>query len=138
MAARRFLRMWISRARWAGSRACSRCGLIPARSILRRPWRALGRALKIIKEQLHAVAGHGLGYGLLRYLNAQTALQLAGLPAPEIGFNYLGRFPAPGSADWVAAAETVKLGGGDGAMPLAHCIEVNARTVDEADGATLV
>ena len=40
---------------------------------------ALGRALKIIKEQLHAVADHGLGYGLLRYLNAQTALQLAGL-----------------------------------------------------------
>ena len=40
---------------------------------------ALGRALKIIKEQLHAVADNGLGYGLLRYLNAQTALQLSGL-----------------------------------------------------------
>ena len=30
---------------------------------------ALGRALKVIKEQLHAVPDHGLGYGLLRYLN---------------------------------------------------------------------
>ena len=58
---------------------------------------ALGRALKIIKQQLHAVADKGLGYGLLRYLNAETALQLAGLPSPEIGFNYLGRFPG-GSA----------------------------------------
>ena len=51
-------------------------------------------------------------------LNAQTALQLSGLSTPEICFNYLGRFPAPGSADWAAAAETVKLGSGDPAMPL--------------------
>src|SRR5262249_420702 len=33
---------------------------------------ALGRALKRIKEQLRAVPGNGLGYGLLRYLNART------------------------------------------------------------------
>ncbi|HKN42180.1 MAG TPA: condensation domain-containing protein, partial [Sphingomicrobium sp.] len=98
---------------------------------------ALGRALKIIKEQLHAVADNGLGYGLLRYLNAQTALQLSGLSTPEICFNYLGRFPAPGSADWAAAAETVKLGSGDHAMPLTHCIEVNVLTLDGADEATL-
>ena len=30
---------------------------------------ALGRALKLIKEQLRAVPDNGLGYGLLRYLN---------------------------------------------------------------------
>ena len=30
---------------------------------------ALGRALKIIKEQLRALPDNGLGYGLLRYLN---------------------------------------------------------------------
>ena len=34
---------------------------------------ALGRALKTIKEQLRAVPGKGLGYGLLRYLNGETA-----------------------------------------------------------------
>ena len=68
----------------------------------------------------------------------ETALQLAGFPTPEIGFNYLGRFPAPGAADWAAAAETVELGGSDPAMPLAHCIEVNALTLDGADGATLI
>ena len=39
---------------------------------------ALGRALKTIKEQLRAVPGKGLGYGLLRYLNAETAAALAG------------------------------------------------------------
>ena len=40
---------------------------------------ALGRALKRIKEQLRALPDNGLGYGLLRYLNAQTAPQLARL-----------------------------------------------------------
>ena len=99
---------------------------------------ALGRAVKSIKEQMRAVADHGVGYGLLRYLNAQTALQLAGFPTPEIGFNYLGRFPAPGAANWAPAAETVELGGSDPAMPLAHCIEVNALTLDGADGPTLI
>ena len=34
---------------------------------------ALGRALKAIKEQLRALPDHGLGYGLLRYLNPQSA-----------------------------------------------------------------
>ncbi len=99
---------------------------------------ALGRAVKSIKEQMRAVADRGVGYGLLRYLNGETALQLAGFPTPEVGFNYLGRFPAPGAADWAAAAETVELGGSDPAMPLAHCIEVNALTLDGADGATLI
>ena len=55
---------------------------------------ALGRALKTIKEQLRAVPGKGLGYGLLRYLNGETAAALAGRPAPQLGFNYLGRFAA--------------------------------------------
>src|SRR6266478_5445472 len=46
---------------------------------------ALGRALKLIKEQLRAVPGNGLGYGLLRYLNPRTGSQLAGFAAPQIG-----------------------------------------------------
>ena len=99
---------------------------------------ALGRALKIVKEQLRGVPHNGIGYGLLRYLNAQTGSQLAGFAGPQIGFNYLGRFAAPAGADWSRAPEAGRLGGGgDDAMPLAHCIEVNALTLDEADGAKL-
>ena len=65
---------------------------------------ALGRALKTIKEQLRAVPGKGLGYGLLRYLNDETAAELAGAPAPQLGFNYLGRFAAGADgADWAPA-----------------------------------
>ena len=67
---------------------------------------ALGRAVKTIKEQLRAVPGKGLGYGLLRYLNEATAAELSGLPAPQLGFNYLGRFAAGGEgADWAPATD---------------------------------
>ena len=57
---------------------------------------ALGGALKSIKEQLRALPTNGLGYGLLRYLNRETAPQLAEFTAPQIGFNYLGRVAAAG------------------------------------------
>ncbi|HYP62846.1 MAG TPA: condensation domain-containing protein, partial [Acidocella sp.] len=101
---------------------------------------ALGRALKLIKEQLHAVPDRGLGFGLLRYLNEQTAVQLAQLPQPEIGFNYLGRFPAPGLDDWSVAGETMRLDSGDGPLSLAHGIEVNALAIEGRgdEGATLL
>ena len=99
---------------------------------------ALGRALKLIKEQLRALPDHGLGYGLLRYLNAATGSQLRDFASPQIGFNYLGRFSATsGTTDWAEADEAVTLGGGDPAMPLAHAIELNALTRDDRAGATL-
>ena len=78
------------------------------RSMLRRRWPAgrAGRALKRIKEQLRAVPDHGLGYGLLRYLNAETAAQLARtMCRPQLGFNYLGRFAAGGGGGLGGAAE---------------------------------
>ncbi len=52
---------------------------------------AAGRAIKLVKEQLRGIPDKGVGYGLLRYLNPETAEQLAGYPVPQIGFNYLGR-----------------------------------------------
>ncbi|HKA80102.1 MAG TPA: condensation domain-containing protein, partial [Xanthobacteraceae bacterium] len=94
---------------------------------------ALGRALKAIKEQLRTLPGNGLGYGLLRHLNRETAPQLAGLAAPQLGFNYLGRFAT--AADWGAAPEAVEFGGGD--LPLAHALEVNAFALDDAEGIKL-
>ena len=99
---------------------------------------ALGRALKLIKEQLHAVPEHGLGYGLLRYLNAQTSETLRSLSRPQLGFNYLGRLAAAAATDWGVAGEAAALGsGGDPAVQLAHPLAVNALTLDGRDGATL-
>ena len=97
----------------------------------------LGRALKIVKEQLRAIPGNGLGYGLLRYLNPHTGSHLADCPTPQVGFNYLGRFAAPDATDWAIADEAIDLGSGDPAMPLAHGIAVNAFTLDTTNGATL-
>ena len=42
------------------------------------------------------------------------------------------------AADWSFAEEAVRLGGSDPAMPLGHCIEINAHTLDAADGSKLV
>ncbi len=107
---------------------------------------ALGRAVKTIKEQLRAVPGKGLGYGLLRYLDDETAAELAGAPAPQLGFNYLGRFAAgTEGADWAPASldenadqdDATRRGGGNPALPLAHLIEINAVTLEGASGPRL-
>ncbi|MFJ1747310.1 amino acid adenylation domain-containing protein [Streptomyces sp. NPDC088116] len=99
-----------------------------------------GRALKQIKEQLRALPDNGIGYGLLRYLNPQTGPALAGFRTPQIGFNYLGRFPtAPKeNGDWAVAPEAGGLGGGiDPEMPVPHSLEINALTQDHTDGPRL-
>ncbi|MFF7070322.1 amino acid adenylation domain-containing protein [Streptomyces pseudovenezuelae] len=107
----------------------------------------VGRALKRVKEQLAAVPDRGLGHGLLRYLNPRTRQALADLPVPEIGFNHLGRFGAPGvGEDWSPAHEIGGFSGGaDPRLPLAHTIELNSlvqegRTAegDERRGPVLV
>ena len=99
---------------------------------------AMGRALKRVKEQLRAIPGRGLGYGLLRYLQPEAGLRLAGWPDPQIGFNYLGRFVTGAGGDWSPAAGPESLGvGADPAMPLAHLVELDTLTVDSQDGPSL-
>ncbi|MET0647786.1 MAG: amino acid adenylation domain-containing protein [Pyrinomonadaceae bacterium] len=51
-------------------------------------------ALKLVKEQLRKIPGHGIGYGLLRYMSLEpdVADRFRALPVPEIKFNYLGQF----------------------------------------------
>ena len=92
---------------------------------------AIADQLGRIKEQLRAVPGEGLGYGLLRHLNDETAPPLARLDAPQIGFNYLGRFA---ESDGIG---TDLRGGGDEAMPLVHLVELNALAVDGPNGPRL-
>ncbi|CAM5472920.1 Amino acid adenylation domain-containing protein OS=Streptomyces rimosus subsp. rimosus (strain ATCC / DSM 40260 / JCM 4667 / NRRL 2234) OX=1265868 GN=SRIM_023130 PE=4 SV=1 [Streptomyces rimosus subsp. rimosus] len=104
---------------------------------------AAGVALKRVKEQLRAIPDHGIGYGLLRHLNPETEEALSSAPAPQIGFNYLGRFDASDEQSapqyWVSAPESTGIGGGaDDAMPLPHALELNAHTEDRADGPALV
>ncbi|MDH6108607.1 amino acid adenylation domain-containing protein/non-ribosomal peptide synthase protein (TIGR01720 family) [Kitasatospora sp. MAP12-44] len=90
-----------------------------------------GSPLKQVKEQLRAVPGDGLGYGLLRYLNPETAARLAACPQPRVAFNYLGRFAGDADQPW----SVITMGAGD--SPGAHALEINAVTMDGPEGAIL-
>jgi len=99
----------------------------------------LGTAVKRIKEVLRGLPENGLGYGVLRYLNAERGDTLKQFAEPQIGFNYLGRFARGEGGAWSIAPEAAALGGGgDPAMALRHTLEVNALTLEEADGARLM
>ncbi|MFF9088257.1 non-ribosomal peptide synthase/polyketide synthase [Streptomyces sp. NPDC014991] len=102
-------------------------------------------ALKRIKEQIRAVPDNGLGYGLLRYLNPDTAGLLAARPAPQIGFNYLGRVNAttlgegtPGGAGWSGEPRMdTRVVPSDAGLPFAHPLEISAVTRETAEGPRL-
>ena len=72
-------------------------------------------------------ADHGLGYGLLRYLNPRTAAALARLGTPQVLFNYLGRFAA-GEGDWASAPEPVDVRP-DGDLGTPYLLEINVAQV---------
>ncbi|WP_424893595.1 amino acid adenylation domain-containing protein [Streptomyces sp. XH2] len=100
---------------------------------------AAGQALKTVKEQLRAVPDHGVGYGIARYLNPEACARLSPLAAPQVGFNYLGRFSAADTGQWAVAEEAGALfDPADAALPPAHRLEVNALATDRAEGPELV
>ncbi|MYR86554.1 amino acid adenylation domain-containing protein, partial [Streptomyces sp. SID685] len=98
---------------------------------------AAGGLVKSVKEQLAAVPDKGLGYGLLRFLNPETAKVLAGLPMGQITFNYLGDLVSeagadPGDGAWAQAPE----GGGLRAwpapdMPVMSALDVSVAVTGE-------
>nr|WP_191910412.1 non-ribosomal peptide synthetase [Microbispora cellulosiformans] len=96
-----------------------------------------GRVVKRIKEQVRSVPGDGLGYGLLRYLNPDTAADLAALPRAQIGFNYLGRFTGRRTQDDWSPAPEGPGGGVDGDIPVTHVLEVTGIVHDLPDGPRL-
>jgi non-ribosomal peptide synthase protein (TIGR01720 family) len=90
--------------------------------------RDAGLALKAVKEQLRAIPGRGLGYGLLRYLREREAVADApASPVAQLCFNYLGQLdaaPAEQAALLAPAAETTGPNHDPGLMR-AHRIVVN-------------
>nr|CAE53352.1 non-ribosomal peptide synthetase [Actinoplanes teichomyceticus] len=99
---------------------------------------AAGRLLKTVKENVRAVPDGGLGYGMLRHLNAETGRVLAAQPAAEIGFNYLGRFSEGPGGDVQPWQQLGTIGGtAEPDMPLRHAVEIDAAVLDAADGPRL-
>ncbi|MFJ4679523.1 amino acid adenylation domain-containing protein [Kitasatospora sp. NPDC088783] len=96
---------------------------------------AIGTALRNVKEQLAAVPGKGLGFGLLRHLNPQTATALAGLGSPDVLFNYLGRsLITRGPGAWTPVRGSGGLTGhADPEAPLAHLLEINALVHEDGE-----
>ncbi|NGO74474.1 amino acid adenylation domain-containing protein [Streptomyces sp. YC504] len=105
---------------------------------------AAGQAVKAVKEQLRAIPDAGLGYGLLRHLNATTGRQLSGLARPQIGFNYLGKASAADLPEdlrnlgW--APDTTHqdlIAAADADMPVLSALEINAVATDTGAGEQL-
>ncbi|MDB4951668.1 MAG: amino acid adenylation protein [Gemmatimonadetes bacterium] len=55
-------------------------------------------AVAAAKDALRRIPARGIGFGLLRHLNADTAAALRGEPAPEVKFNYLSRLGEAGQS----------------------------------------
>ncbi|MDI9936619.1 amino acid adenylation domain-containing protein [Rhodococcus sp. IEGM 1351] len=91
----------------------------------------IGSAVKRVKEQLREVPDMGIGYGLLRYLNPDTAGSLPGTEPGQISFNYLGQVPDSADGD-TAVGWSPADGFGDlryvpdPDMPASAAVEVNA------------
>jgi amino acid adenylation domain-containing protein/non-ribosomal peptide synthase protein (TIGR01720 family) len=94
---------------------------------------------RAVSEQI-SLPDKGIGHGLLRYLNPETAPELEGLPEPQLEFNYLGRLTVGErqGGDFSGAPETGAMGGGDDAgMPAPYCLVLNTFVRDHESGPVL-
>ncbi|MGW6724868.1 amino acid adenylation domain-containing protein [Nocardia sp. NPDC055029] len=98
-------------------------------------WRggeATAAVVKAIKEQLLAVPHKGIGFGMLRHLDSESAAALGGALG-QVGFNYLGRVSAGevaetfADAGWLPTADWGEPAAEqDPALPAAAVVDINA------------
>ncbi|WP_280341843.1 amino acid adenylation domain-containing protein, partial [Nocardia neocaledoniensis] len=109
-------------------------------------WRAgaaTATVVKTVKEQLIAVPRKGIGFGMLRHLDAKSAELLDG-ELGQIGFNYLGRIsagevsPDLAGSGWLPTADWGEPAAGqDPELPAAAVIDVNALATETDAGVRL-
>ncbi|MBC2639974.1 MULTISPECIES: non-ribosomal peptide synthetase [unclassified Rhodococcus (in: high G+C Gram-positive bacteria)] len=94
--------------------------------------RSASAAVTAVKEQLRAVPGKGLGYGLLRYFGDAAARQLGERPEGQIAFNYLGRLDIAGTGtEWRPVRDgTAVFSSAEPSMPVTALIDITASTTD--------
>ncbi|MFI6688245.1 amino acid adenylation domain-containing protein [Streptomyces sp. NPDC050485] len=102
---------------------------------------AAGGVVKAVKEQLRAVPDKGIGFGLLRYLNPETAAELRQHSAGQIGFNYLGQFSSADMPEELRGLGFTQLPDMDAPldadMPAMSTVEINSAVLDTGQGAQL-
>ncbi|GAA1499945.1 hypothetical protein GCM10009827_004260 [Dactylosporangium maewongense] len=91
----------------------------------------LGAAVKAVKDQLRAVPSQGLSHGVLHHLAGRADLAAA----PQVLVHYLGRFGAGDGRPWTQVSTVDE--DRDPRMPLPRVLELNAVTLDTADGPVL-
>jgi amino acid adenylation domain-containing protein/non-ribosomal peptide synthase protein (TIGR01720 family) len=90
-----------------------------------------GDALREVKERLRAVPRRGLGYGLLRFLDAGSAAALRSLPQAQVSFNYLGQLDRGlATASLFAAAPESSGPALSARQPRPYLLEVVARVAE--------
>ena len=91
--------------------------------------RAAADLIKSVKEELRAIPGRGLGYGVLRYLGTpaqRAALSQSG--EPRLVFNYLGQFDGSLGEDAPFALAAESAGASrSAAAPLGRWLSVNGQ-----------
>ncbi|WP_409180686.1 amino acid adenylation domain-containing protein [Amycolatopsis sp. VS8301801F10] len=101
---------------------------------------AAGTAVRIVKQRLRSVPGGGLGYGLLRDLNQESAQVLSEYSPGQVSFAWRGRFDAAGAGPWgrvdlpeLSLLETTQ----DPDLPVCSELSVDAVVADGPDGPRL-
>jgi amino acid adenylation domain-containing protein/non-ribosomal peptide synthase protein (TIGR01720 family) len=108
------------------------------------PHAPLNECVRAVKAVLRAVPDRGIGYGQLRWLDAHrgvTLEKLAAQHAPQVLFNYLGRFTQR-SGDWSPQRTAQQFRDTfavlqDEALPLQHALELNVFVVEQPNAAQL-
>ncbi|TQC50217.1 amino acid adenylation domain-containing protein [Rhodococcus sp. WS4] len=94
--------------------------------------------LRDVKEQLRGAPDGGIGYGMLRYVNARTAGLLAARSESQVLFNYLGRVPHAQPGAWTPAAESDSLATDpDADLGGPYRLVINALCEESAEGTEL-
>lgn len=95
-------------------------------------------ALKAVKERLRAMPDGGIGFGMLRYANAQTASVLANTARPQVLFSYLVRVDIGQHDEWTRASESdAVLACPDAEMGVSHPLTINAICIETSGGPQL-
>ncbi|HKR51480.1 MAG TPA: amino acid adenylation domain-containing protein, partial [Pseudonocardiaceae bacterium] len=95
-------------------------------------------SLKVVTERLRGMPDSGIGYGMLRYANPQTAPVLANASQPQVLFNYVGRLDVGWLDEWGRAPESDSVvADPDAEMGVSHPLAVNAICIETPGGPQL-